>query len=79
MEDAFKTSDLIEAAYLSFLGFPYEIDRRNPRRVFFLFPHDKLLVMKLRDLNDNVPPYYRKFAVCLREMKRSVISEETKQ
>lgn len=77
MEDYFKTSDLIEASYLAFLGIPYEIDRRDPRRVFFIFKEEPLIVMKLQDLNDNAPPYYRRFAVCLREMKRSVISDAT--
>lgn len=78
METYFKTADLIEAAYLSYLGFQYELDKRDPYRVWVIFKGDgELFVMKIRDLTeDRARVSARSFAIALREIKMAIISKD---
>jgi len=77
METEFKTCDLIEAAYLYYLGFNHEFDRSDPLRVVIRFRGDgELIVMKIRDLNeDRAKVSARAFAIALRTIKRAIIGE----
>jgi hypothetical protein len=78
MEVEFKTRDLTEAAYLFYLGFQYELDRRNPNAVVVIFRGDgELFTMKIRDLTeDRARVSARSFAIAIREIKRAIISQE---
>ena len=77
IEDEFITSDLGLAAYLALIvGFPEEFDRRNPRRVFFIFRGDKeFLEMKEIDYQEGRTRVDAKaFEGMIRSLKRSVVT-----
>jgi hypothetical protein len=47
MIQEYETTELLEMAFLSFKGFPYELDRENPFKVKAIFKGDPVL---MRDL-----------------------------
>jgi hypothetical protein len=77
METEFKTSDIREAAYLYYLGFLPEFDRRDPRRVILIFKCDgEFIVQRIKCLVERqvrVEPMT--FISHLRELKRAILSE----
>lgn len=80
VEDEYITSDLGEAAYLALiLGFPEEFDRRNPRRVFFIFKGDKAFMeMKAKDYQEG-KDRCKSFFDMTKSLKNAVVPRNTRE
>ena len=75
IENEYPTTDLRVAAYLSFKGFAYEFDRRNPRQIIIIFRGDAILLKSLvRKFWDNEDGF-RSYAHHLTEMKKGIFSD----
>lgn len=73
----YKTVDLTEATYLSFLGIDWEVDRRNPNQVVFIFKGDVEFILQRADyFFENSPE--QKLLAEEKKMKKAVFGSNYK-
>ena len=81
-EDEFITEDMNTAGYLLYLNIPIEYDRKDPKKVRYIFSGDiEFIVQRVQAYNDGetqaiVP---RKFQSVMREIKKATLGGRFKK
>lgn len=72
----YETTDILEMTYYHYLGFPYEIDKSNPRKAVMIVKGDpELIKAKAEDFwsdSENSKVFARRFLNSFKQMKQAL-------